>query len=272
MAEVAVEAMEGMADSQDQFEDDQPPTESVEPTGEPAGEPKEPAGKPREPEKAEPAKEPAAEDDLIVSKEDMEALFDSFGEVEEEPPAPAPRPPTAQPPQEPRFEQQPDIPQDVFSITPQQFMPEGQDFDPMDAYTPGSPSNRAVLRAQAEQTRRINAHEREREKQEQIARQGAQAIQKLNARMEREKWPPAMRQRFWNRMTNEVLDLDLLADSFILSERKALRKAQKAQQSGSGGEPPPVSKASRVTETPKTPDAVKKEAEELFGPRRQAGI
>jgi len=267
MAQVATDAMEAMAGSQDQLEDDQPPTEPVEPTGEPAGEPE-------EPEKAEPAKEPAAEDDLIVSKEDMEALFDSFGEVdEEEPPAPAPRPPAARQSPAREFEQPPDIPQDVFSITPQQFMPEGQDFDPMDAYTPGSPSNRAVLRAQAEQTRRINAHEREREKQEQIARQGAQAIQKLNARMEREKWPTAMRHRFWNRMTNEVLDLDLLADSFILSERKALRKAQKgAQKSGDGGEPPPVSKASRVTETPKTPDAAKKEAEELFGPRRQAGI
>lgn len=266
MTQVAVDAMEEMTGQQGEPEDDKPPAKEPESTEE-LKEPQEPAE-----ESKEPVKEPAAEDDLLISREDMDAIRALWGsdEAEEEPPKPAPAPPKPAPAQQ--FEQSPGLPQDVLNVTPQQFMPEGQDFDPMDAYTPGSPSSRAVVMAQAEQTRRINAHERERERQEQVARKGAEAIGKLNARMEREKWPQAMRQRFWNRMTSEDLDLDLLGDAFVLSERKALRKAQKAQQSGDGGEPPPVSKASRVTETPKTPDATKKEADEMFGPRRQSAI
>jgi hypothetical protein len=270
MAQVATDAMEDMLGQQTEPEGDQPPTEEPEPTEEP----KEPSGEPKEPAKPEPAKEPAAgDDDLIVSKEDMEAIFNAFGteEVEEEPPKPAPKPSAAQPPSAQRPQQPLEVPQDIFGITPQQFMPEGEEFDPMDVHTQGSPSNRAALLAQVEQTRRINAHERERERQEQVARKGAEAIGKLNARMEREKWPVAMRQRFWNRMTSEDLDLDMLADSFILSERKALRKAQKAQQSGGGGEPPPVSKASRVTETPKAPDEVAKEVDNLIGTKGASG-
>lgn len=266
MAQVAVDAMEEMTGEQGEPEDDQPPTKESESTEEPK-ELQEPAEEPKEP-----AKEPAAEDDLLISREDMDAIRALWGSDEAEEESPKSASASSKPAQAQQFEQPPALPQDVLSISPQQFMPEGQDFDPMDVYTQGSPSHQAAVAAQAEQTRRINAHEKERERQEQVARKGAEAIGKLNARMEREKWPQVMRQRFWNRMTSEDLDLDLLGDAFVLSERKALRKAQKAQQSGDGGEPPPVSKASRVTETPKTPDAAKKEADETFGPRRQSAI
>lgn len=294
MAEVALEAMEDMAGEQTQPDGGQPAIEpkeleenreqprsreSEEPTEEPVEKPSqpppvEPKGEPKEKPK-EPVEE-TAEEEGVLPKEDLKALFESYGEevVEE--------PPPYQPPAQQQFDRQPlpqsqrqtpELPPDVLQVTPHQFMPEGQEFDPTEQHIPGTLSNTAALRAQQEQNRRFNVHERERYEQEQIAQQNMTAMDNLDARMEREKWPKALRQKFWKEGTGNPLVLDMLADGFLLKERQALRKARKTQQSGGNGESPaPVTKASRVTDAPSTPNAAKKEADELFGPRQEKGI
>jgi len=268
MPETANDAMEEMAGQDDEISNE-PIEPAVEPQ-EPIKEPEKPSGEPEKP------KEEVA--DTLLPPDDLKAIFEAFAPEEpiEEPPKPSYEPHPARQHQPPARETAPqlsDIPQEVLDISPDQFMPQGQEFDPADAFIPGTPSNRAFKVAQLEQNRRLNAFEKERERQEQIARQGAAAIEKLNARMEREKWPPALRQKFWNRMTNNPLDLDMMADSFLLSERRTLRKAQATRVvGGNGGEPPPVSKASRQIEKPSTPDAIEKEVEELFGKKRELGI
>ncbi len=261
-----VDPMEELAEEDNQVIKEKPDGEQ--PPAEPAVEPEklEVETPPAEPEKKE-TETPEGPEELLPD-EDLKAIFNTFDEdaVEEkpayQPPAPAPQP-TSEP--SPRREA-PAIPQEVLNITPQQFMPEGQDFDPTDAYTPNSASNQAALRVQAEQNRHFHAIERERVNQEQIARQGAEAIDVLNARMEKEKWPKAMRQKFWNKMTNTAIDLDMLADSFVLGESRALRKARKAQPSGGSGESPaPVNKASRVSPPPHSRDQIKKRVADDFG-------
>lgn len=274
MPDTATDAMEDMvADQNEQSEEtsEKPENQQEEQKEEESQEEQQQQDESEEGEPEEKADE--VEEDTLISGEDMKAIFDAYGE-EEPPPVHQPPPPPSQQQQQPPAQQQgqPEIPQEILNVTPEKYMPQGQEYDPMDAMAPGSPSNRAALMAQREQVRLMNAHEREVAQQEEIARRGSQAIAKVNARMEREKWPPAMQQRFWNRMSNEALDLNLLADSFVLSERRALHKAKGSQKQGGGGEPLPVSKATRQLEKPSSPDAVEKEVEELFGARRELAI
>lgn len=277
MPDTALEAMEDMANEQTQPDGDQPPTE-------PAVQPEEPVEKPEEKTPEEPEKppeekpeKPAEEEESVLPREDMDELFAQFGEEVVE------KPPVYQPPaQQQQFDRQPppqsqpqapELPPDVLQVTPQKFMPAGQDFDPMEVHTPGTPSNTAALRAQAEQVHRLNAHERERIEQEQLARQNMVAMDDLEARMERENWPTALRERFWKKTTGNPLVLNMLADGFLLEERKVMRKAKKTRPSGGNGESPvPVSKASRVTEAPASQSEIDKEVDEMFGPKQSSGI
>ncbi len=109
-------------------------------------EPAEPAQEPQEPktqEPQEPAKEPAG----FMSEEELDALL--RGDSDDEPsqiPAPSvlSQQPAPQIQQEPQPVQEPvtapQIPAEVMAIKPQNFMPQGQTFDDMDANTYGTPS------------------------------------------------------------------------------------------------------------------------------------
>lgn len=268
-----IEAMEELAGETETQEIEEKSNEEHPPAVEP--EKPEEEKPPAEPEKKE--VETPAELEGVLPDEDLKAIFSSFDEdVIEEKPAyqpPAQQQQGYQPP--PQQQQQvPAIPQEVLNITPQQFMPEGQEFDPTDVYTPGSASNQAALRVQAEQNRHFYASQRERENQEQVARQGVEAIDRVNARMEREKWPKALREKFWNKSPTSPDVLDVLADGFLLGEHRAVRKARKKTQSpgGNGESPAPVNKASRVTEAPKSQGEIDKEVDETFGPKQSSGI
>lgn len=271
----AMKAMEELAEEEklENQENEQPPAEPERPAEEKSEE-----TSPAEPEKAEPAekskKEPkeSTGEGTVLSREEMGELFEEFGDdpVEEPPPY---QPPAQQqpfdrplPPQSQQQQQAPAIPQDVLQITPHQFMPEGQEFDPMEQHTPGSSSNMAALQATAEQTHRLNVHERERESQEQMARQNIEAMNGLDARMEREKWPSALRKEFWNESTGNPLVLDMLADGFLFRKRQAMYKVKRTRSSGGNGESPaPVTKVPKVIEPSASPDEIKKQVRDDFG-------
>lgn len=237
----------------------------VEPAEEPAVAPEE---KPEK--KAEEPEAPKAEESLFsIPEEDRDAIFADWGRAVTEEPLPiAPQPPPA-PAAPPAGQPIPsDIPVDVLQITPQQFMPQGQEFDPADVYTPNSPSNLAGLRAQAEQVQRMTLHEREKYNQEQMARAQMEAIENFVAQKKREGVPDAAIQGFINEITDgrKPISLQFLWDAKLLERSQALRKAQGSRKSKPGEEvPAPVTKATRVVETLPSPDELQKQVSEMLG-------
>lgn len=109
-------------------------------------EPIEPAQEPQEPQTKEP-QEPAKEPAGFMSEEELDALLRGDGDdepVQTTAPPVLPQQPAPQVQQEPSPVQEPatapQIPAEVMAIKPQNFMPQGQAFDDMDANTYGTPS------------------------------------------------------------------------------------------------------------------------------------
>jgi hypothetical protein len=231
-------------------------------------EPQEPE---QEPETAE--EEPAEEEGLQLTDEQIEALLSAGEPSSGEPAAPSPaRPPAAEPQKPPAREAAP-APVTSEATDEQSFMPQGQSFDPYEAFTPGTAS--FVARQKAEEAR--------------IGRVVSQAIQsdreKAQANEYQRRWHefvsanPDMkderkRQEFEQFLMTTAVDgapLDYTELYNAMRFTKAMRTQRRRKAANAGRQvPPPVTMAPRST-IPKEPADLQKQVNELIGPDRGGG-
>ena len=214
---------------------------------------------PTEPAKVE--EKPAGEEELM-SREELEAIYNQL--IAEAAPSPAVEPAKTETVEKPKVQIPPaEIPSG--EIHPTQFMPQGVEFDPMEAYTPTTPSYLAAQKAERARIQQIIAQERQRERQEQAAQVAMQNYEKFLASCRQRKIPDAVVARFVQTITDPMnpLPYDIMLDAFLLREKRKLGK----EPASTDGSPAPVATASRVAPSPPSATALDKEVDEILGPR-----
>lgn len=213
-----------------------------------------------EPKRVETVEKPP-EDDWGISPEELSEIL---GQVEEEITAPAPA-------KEEKAKipavSLPDLPAEIYQITPQKYMPEGEEFDPSEAFIPGTPSQIATVRAQVEQARQISRYERELWVREQQMAKAMQDWENFIRSAKERGYTDEQIQRFTQRISSGSFDPQILFSAYLLEQR---RLAQKRPSQGAGARREtlaPVTAATRVIEKPMAPDEADKVLDELIGPK-----
>jgi len=213
----------------------------------------------RSPEPAKTEEEPTGEEELM-SPEELEAIYRQLvGEEGLQAPV---EPTKTETVEKPKVQ----VPAPEISseeIHPSQFMPQGMEFDPMEAYTPNTPSYVAAQKTERARIQQIIAQERQREMQEQAARVAMQNYERFLASCRQRKIPDAVVARFVQAITDpsQPLPYEIMLDAFLLREKRKLGK----EPASSGGVPAPVATASRVAPSPPSANALDKEVDELIG-------
>lgn len=226
-------------------------------------EPQEPEEKPETEEE-----KPSEAEGLQLTDEQIEALL-STGEPPGAEPTPAPPQPAPEP-QKPAPAREPAP--EPMETDEQSFMPQGQNFDPYEAYTPGTASFNARVKAEEARVGRYVSQaiqsDRERTLQTEYQRKWAEFVS-ANPDMKDERKRQAFEQFL---MTTSVDGVQL--DYNELYNAMRFTKAMRTQQRRKGAKasrdvPPPVTIAPRSA-VPKEPDDLRKKVEDLIGPERSA--